>query len=191
MCHTAKLSKNHFIFTSFLGPCNTGQNQFCNEKVHCFKIATVRNLHLVYENLLQIFRCMTQQCNLHITEECKQHLNMNTLTSFPFMAVAAGLIEDYYGTKLGYKKTKVFLTSKLIFRYRLKYMYSDLYKKLQRFWLMKAHQYSFQLISNTSARVVTLKHQSMMLLRSKYVSLQCRHSNLQHCLTIISVIYIH
>lgn len=46
------------------------------------------------------------------------------------MAVAAGLIEDYYGTKLGYK-TKVSLTSKLIFTYRLKY--SDLYKKLQRF----------------------------------------------------------
>lgn len=63
MCHTAKLSKNHFILTSFLGPCNTGQNQFCNGKVHCFKIATVCNLHLEYENLLQIFRCMTQQCN--------------------------------------------------------------------------------------------------------------------------------
>lgn len=56
---------------------------------------------------------------------------MNTLTSFPFMAVAAALIKDYYGTKLGYKKTKVSLTSKLIFTYKLKY--SDLYKKLQRF----------------------------------------------------------
>lgn len=33
---------------------------------------------------------------------------MNTLTSFPFMAVAAGLIKDYYGTKLGYKKQKFF-----------------------------------------------------------------------------------
>lgn len=106
MCHTAKLSKNHFIFTPFLGPCNTGQNQFCNEKVHCFKIATVRNLHLVYENLLQIFCCMTQ--HLHLTEECKQYLNVNTLTSFPFMSVAAGLIKDYYGTKLGYKKQKFF-----------------------------------------------------------------------------------
>lgn len=42
----------------------------------------------------------------YITEECKQYLNMNTLTSFPFMSVAADLIKDYYGTKLGYKKQK-------------------------------------------------------------------------------------
>lgn len=33
---------------------------------------------------------------------------MNTLTLFPFMAVAAGLIKGYYGTKLGYKKQKFF-----------------------------------------------------------------------------------
>lgn len=43
----------------------------------------------------------------------------------------------------------------------------------------------------TPALIVTLKHQSMLLLRSKYVSLQCQYSSLQLCLTIISAIYIH